>query len=141
MLITLPDYRRIYFTIHSLLIADSVNSHEASMLFSIYAAQILKRHYAISAQPVVGAAAYHLGLQAKTLVFGDYQAGCLQSTDSQHHCWVEAEGWIIDFMAPLFPVLVKRAGKEAKIDAWMMQKKTSQKPKKSLPKCKIKVIF
>jgi len=25
-------------------------------------------------------------------------------------------------MAPLFPVLVKRAGKEARIDPWMMQK-------------------
>ena len=45
MLITLADYRRIYSTIHSLLIADSVDSHEASMLFSVYGAQILKRHY------------------------------------------------------------------------------------------------
>ena len=42
MLITLADYRRIYSTIHSLLLADSVNSHEASMLFSVYGAQILK---------------------------------------------------------------------------------------------------
>ena len=122
MLITLPDYRRIYSTIHSLLIADSVNSHEASMLFSVYGAQILKRHYGIAAQPVVGSAAYHLGLQAKILAFGEYQSGHLQSNDSQHHWWVEADGWVIDFMAPLFPVLVKRSGKEAKIEPWMMQK-------------------
>ncbi|MFT7454602.1 MAG: hypothetical protein ACI9MN_001319, partial [Saprospiraceae bacterium] len=33
MLITPADYRRIYSTIHSLLLADSVDSHEASMLF------------------------------------------------------------------------------------------------------------
>ncbi len=122
MLITLADYRRIYSTIHSLLIADSVDSHEASMLFSVYGAQILKRHYGIAAQPVMGSAAYHLGLQAKVLAFGDYQAGQLKSSDSQHHWWIEADGYLIDFMAPLFSVLVKRAGKEARIDPWMMQK-------------------
>ena len=131
MLITLADYRRIYSTIHSLLIADSVNSHEASMLFSVYGAQILKRHYGIAAQPVVGSAAYHLGLQAKILAFGEYQSGHLQSNDSQHHWWVEADGWMIDFMAPLFPVLVKRSGKEAQIEAWMMQKPMA-KAKKTL---------
>ena len=131
MLITLADYRRIYSTIHSLLMADSVNSHEASMLFSVYSAQILKRHYGIAAQPVVGSAAYHLGLQAKILAFGEYQSGHLQSNDSQHHWWVEADGWMIDFMAPLFPVLVKRSGKEAQIEPWMMQK-PMEKAKKTL---------
>jgi hypothetical protein len=131
MLITLPDYRRIYSTIHSLLVADAVNSHDASLLFSVYGAQILKRHYGIAAQPVVGSAAYHLGLQAKILAFGEYQSGLLQSNDSQHHCWIEADGWMIDFMAPLFPVLVKRAGKEAKIEPWMMQKPL-EKAQKSL---------
>ena len=49
MLISLANYRRIYSTIHSLLIADSVNSHEASMLFSVYGAQILKRHFGMAA--------------------------------------------------------------------------------------------
>ncbi|MDC9719333.1 MAG: DUF2026 family protein [Gammaproteobacteria bacterium] len=131
MLITLPDYRRIYSTIHSLLLADEVGSHEASFLLSVYGAQILKRHYGIAAQPVVGSAAYHLGLQAKVLAFGEYKNGRLESHNQQHHCWVEADGWLIDFMAPLFPVLVKRAGKDAKIDAWMMQKPMA-KAKKTL---------
>ena len=101
------------------------------MLFSVYGAQILKRHFGIPAQPMVGAAAYHLGLQAKILTFGAYQAGTLQSSHSQHHWWVEADGWMLDFMAPLFPVLVKRAGKEAKVEPWMMQKSMA-KVKKSL---------
>ena len=85
MLISLANYRRIYSTIHSLLIADSVNGHEASMLFSVYGAQILKRHFGMAAQPIVGASVYHLGLQAKILAFGEYQGGHLQSSDSQHH--------------------------------------------------------
>ena len=131
MLIILADYRRIYSTIHSVLVADSVSSHDASMLFSVYGAQILKRHYGIAARPVVGSAAYHLGLQAKILAFGEYQSGHLQSNDRQHHWWVEADGWIIDFMAPLFPVLVKRSGKEAHIKPWMMQK-PMHKVKKTL---------
>ena len=101
------------------------------MLFSVYGAQILKRHFGIPAQPMTGAAAYHLGLQAKILTFGTYQAGTLQSSHSQHHWWVEADGWMLDFMAPLFPVLVKRAGKEAKVEPWMMQKSMA-KVKKSL---------
>jgi len=131
MLITLPDYRRIYSTIHSLLLADAVDSQAASFLFSVYGAQILKRHYGIAAQPVVGSAAYHLGLQAKVLAFGDYQNGRLESHENQHHCWVEADGWLIDFMAPLYPALVKRAGQSAKIDSWMMQKPLA-KAKKTL---------
>lgn len=131
MLITLPEYRRIYSTIHSLLVSDGVASQEASLLFSVYGAQILKRHFGFAAQPVVGAAAYHLGSQAKLLTLGAYQAGQLLSNDSQYHCWIEANGWIIDFMAPLFPQLVKRAGITANIGPWMLQK-SQTKAKSSL---------
>jgi len=131
MIITLPDYRRIYSTIHSLLLADGVASQDASLLFSVYAAQILKRHYGIAAQPIVGSAAFHLGLQAKLLTFGEYENGQLQSNANHYHCWVEADGWIIDFMAPLYPQLVKRAGQSANIEAFMFQKSAS-KAKKSL---------
>lgn len=131
MLITLPDYRRIYSTIHSLLISDRVASHEASLLFSVYGAQILKRHYGVAAQPMVGTAAFHLGLQAKLLTFGAVQTGQLASNESNYHCWVEADGWIIDFMAPLYPQLVKRAGLSTNIAPWMWQKQLS-KAKQSL---------
>ncbi len=131
MLITLADYRRIHSTIHSLLLADAVESEKASMLFSVYGAQILKRHYGLAAQPVAGCAAYHLGLQAKVLAFGELQTNQLTSSPNQHHWWVEVDGWLIDFMAPLFPVLVTRSGKEANIAAWMMQKPLA-KAKKSV---------
>ncbi|AYD04164.1 DUF2026 family protein [Neorhizobium sp. NCHU2750] len=102
MLIKQSDYHRIYRVINSLLVAANADPATASMYFSTFGAFILKQHYKLDAAPKGGLAAYRLG--DTTILFADHREdGYVTGTGENFHCWVEAEGWMIDFMAPALP--------------------------------------
>ena len=83
----------------------------------------MEKHYKIKAKPKAGLAAYHIGADNDAIVFGEYDAeGKLTGNGSSFHCWVEAKGWLIDFMAPTFPELYKKSGKKNSIPSNMLQK-------------------
>ena len=102
MLIKQSDYYRIYRVINSLLLNENANPATASMYFSTFGAFILKQHYKLDATPKGGLAAYNL--DGKLLLFADHRDdGYVTGAGENFHCWVEADGWVIDFMAPAFP--------------------------------------
>jgi hypothetical protein len=101
MLIRQSDYHRIYRIIHSLLVNEDANPATASMYFSTFGAFILKQHYKISAIPKGGLAAYNL--DGTVILFADHrEGGYVTGAGENFHCWIEADGWAIDFMAPDF---------------------------------------
>ncbi|MGE7367986.1 DUF2026 family protein [Neorhizobium sp. NPDC001467] len=102
MLIKQSDYHRIYKVIHSLLSANNADPATASMYFSTFGAFILEHNFKIKAKPKGGLAAYNLG--GTLMLFADHREdGFVTGAGDHFHCWVEAEGWAIDFMAPAFP--------------------------------------
>lgn len=102
MLIKQSDYHRIYRVIHSLLTANNADPATASMYFSTFGAFILEHHFKIKAKPKGGLAAYNL--DGAMLLFADHREdGYVTGAGENFHCWVEADGWAIDFMAPAFP--------------------------------------
>lgn len=102
MLITQSDYHRIYRVINSLLINENADPATASMYFSTFGAFILEHHFKVKAVPKSGLAAYNLG--GKHILFADQRDdGYVSGAGENFHCWVEADGWAIDFMAPAFP--------------------------------------
>ena len=101
MLIKQSDYHRIYRVINSLLINEAADPATACMYFSTFGAFILEQHYKIKAKPKGGLAAYNLG--GTLILFADYREdGYVTGAGENFHCWVEADGWVIDFMAPAF---------------------------------------
>lgn len=101
MLIKQSDYHRIYRVINSLLINENADPATACMYFSTFGAFILQQQYKIKAVPKGGLAAYNLG--GTLLLFGDHREdGYVTGAGENFHCWVEADGWAIDFMAPAF---------------------------------------
>ncbi len=101
MLIKQSDYHRIYKVINSLLINENANPATASMYFSTFGAFILEHHYKVDAKPKGGLAAYNL--EGKHILFADHREdGYVSGAGENFHCWVEADGWAIDFMAPAF---------------------------------------
>lgn len=101
MLIKQTDYHRIYRVINSLLISQNADPASASMYFSTFGAFILQQHYKVKAVPKGGLAAYNLG--GTVLLFADHREdGYVTGAGENFHCWVEADGWAIDFMAPAF---------------------------------------
>ena len=102
MLIKQSDYHRIYRVIHSLLSANNADPATAAMYFSSFGAFILEHHFKIKAKPKGGLAAYDLG--GTLMLFADHREdGYVTGAGENFHCWVEADGWAIDFMAPAFP--------------------------------------
>ncbi|NTF45727.1 DUF2026 family protein [Rhizobium rhizogenes] len=101
MLITQSDYHRIYRVINSLLINENANPATASMYFSTFGAFILEHHFKVKAKPKGGLAAYNLG--GKHILFADQREdGHVSGAGENFHCWIEADDWAIDFMAPAF---------------------------------------
>lgn len=120
MLIKQSDYHRIYRVINSLLVNENADSSTASMYFSTFGAFILEHHYKVKAKPKGGLAAYNLG--GVKLLFADHREdGHVTGAGENFHCWVEAEGWAIDFMAPAFT----QAAAELSVPARMFQKPLS----------------
>lgn len=101
MLIKQTDYHRIYRVINSLLVAENADPSTASMYFATFGAFVLKQHYKVNATPKGGLAAYNLG--GSVLLFADHRDdGYVTGAGENFHCWIEADGWAIDFMAPAF---------------------------------------
>jgi hypothetical protein len=102
MLIKQSDYHRIYRVIHSLLVNENADPATASMFFSTFGAFILNQHFKCGAVPRGGLAAYNL--DGKVILFADHREdGYVTGAGENFHCWVEAQGWAIDFMSPAFP--------------------------------------
>ncbi len=117
MLIKQTDYHRIYRVINSLLINENADPATASMYFSTFGAFILEHHYKVKAKPKGGLAAYNL--DGKLILFADHRDdGHVTGAGENFHCWVEADGWAIDFMAPAF----SQAAREIAVPSKMFQR-------------------
>ena len=79
--------------------------------------------YKIKANPVAGAAAFAVHAPTGTVsTFGYLVADELESSNDAFHCWVEAEGVVLDFMAPLFRESLKTYGHNVPVPRRMFQK-------------------
>lgn len=117
MLIKQTDYHRIYRVINSLLVNENADPATAAMYFSTFGAFILKQHYKLDAAPKGGLAAYNL--DGKVILFADHREdGFVTGAGENFHCWIEVNGWAIDFMAPTF----SESAKELSIPAKMFQR-------------------
>ncbi len=114
MLIKQSDYHRIYKVINSLLVNENADPATAAMYFSTFGAFILKQHYKLDATPKGGLAAYNL--DGTVILFADHREdGFVTGAGENFHCWVEADGWAIDFMAPAFSESAKNLSVPSKM--------------------------
>lgn len=119
MLLKWTDYCRIYRVINSVVENEGGDPSKSCLFFSAFASYILSAHYGIDAYPKAGLAAYHLGGDNDVLLFGEKQSGSVTGDGDAFHCWVEADGWALDFMAPAFSKLSRD---DVDIPARMFQK-------------------
>ena len=122
MLIKLNDYKRIYKVINSVTKNEGADPAHACLYFSAFGSYILNNHYKLKAEPRAGLAAYHLGNDNELLMFAEAHEGGVSAEGDAFHCWVEVNGWAIDFMAPAFSEL--KSG-DIEIPAKMFQQNLS----------------
>jgi len=122
LLIKLKDYERIYRVISSVMKSEGADPAHACTFFSVFGCHILQHHYNVEAIPRCGLAAFYVGGEREVLCFGDLTQRGLTANGSNFHCWIEVNGWVIDFMAPEFRKLF---GTGFPIPAKMFQKRLS----------------
>jgi hypothetical protein len=126
-LIPLKDYERIFKTTYSILKSENAKIESSCIYFSIFGANILKEHYKLDAKVHAGIAGYKVGSGEKNvLMFAEIDGDNLACTQNGFHCWVEVDGWFLDFMAPIFPNVMKASGSNESCKAMMMQKNLDQ---------------
>lgn len=117
-------YLRIFRVLKSVFDGTGINTAHPSIFFSIAGAHLVEQFYKKRCQPVAGAAFYKVDDSAGTiLTFADRQANndSLSSTKG-FHCWTFCEGYIVDFMAPLFPESLQASGAAGSCSRKMFQK-------------------
>ena len=128
LVIPLLDYQRIFRVINSVVTSLGNDSNENCLFFSVAGAAILQRFYGKEARVLVGSAYYLLddatsGVLALTkFEDGQLDKGITESGPDGFHAWLECEGKVIDFQAPVFPEALHRTGIQARIPRKMFQK-------------------
>lgn len=125
--ITLAEYERLFRVIHAVVSNESEAPAKASLFFAIAGAYVMGRHHRLKAVcPVAGSAGYNLqSPNNPPLVFGTTAGDKLVSDIDHFHCWIEADGWIVDLTAPLFDAMLPSEQKRGTIPPLMFQKPAS----------------
>lgn len=124
-LLPLADYQRIYQVIYSVLEASgSARTHRACSFFASVGALILRERYGLKATISMGSMALMVDEATANVVVYGRQEGDGWAYDSEgFHAWVECEGWLIDFMAPIMTVALKEVGASFNVPRKMLQKR------------------
>lgn len=121
----LPDYQRIYQVIYSVLDASEIAvTHRACIFFAAVGTMILRSHYRLPATISAGCMALMLDEQkANVMVYGREEDGVFVNDKDAFHAWVECDGWLIDFMAPIMGVAMHEDGRDWHVPCRMLQKR------------------
>lgn len=122
-LISMPDFERIFRTVHGMLLQENSNPALACDFFSVVAASILNIHHGIECGAMAGFAAYKFDNTADLTVFGAIEGGTLTSNIDGYHCWVQCKNWVLDFTLPLLPETLAAHGTPKNVERRMFQKR------------------
>jgi hypothetical protein len=92
-----------------ILVAEKADIAASCLFFGIIGESILNRHYKIGAKAVVGSAAFNLG-GPKSIAYANPEGESLSVGKDNFHCWVEANGWFLDFSSLVFPEIMTSLG-------------------------------
>jgi hypothetical protein len=122
--LALPDYQRIYQVIYSVLEASGgAKTHRACLFFATAGMLILREHYKLQATLCVGSMALMVDEdKASVVVYGRKEGDEWIYDSNGFHAWVECNGWLIDFMAPIMAMALKEDGVGIDVPRNMLQK-------------------
>jgi len=124
-LLPLADYQRIYQVAYSVLEASDVAiTHRACLFFATVGVLILREHYRLPATISAGCMAMMVNeAGSNVLLYGREENGTFVSDTDAFHAWVECDGWLVDFMAPIMGVSLRADGHKWPVPRRMLQKR------------------
>lgn len=127
--IALADYQRIYEVAYSVLENSGIAAtHRACIFFAAAGTLILRERYGLQATISAGSLALMVDEEtANVVAYGREESGLFVSDKNAFHAWVECDGWLIDFMAPIMGVTLKDDGRDNTIPRRMLQKSLAER--------------
>lgn len=124
-LLALPDYQRIYQVVFSVLETSGIAlTHRACIFFATAGAQLMREQYKLSASISAGCMALMVDeVKANVVIYGRERDGAFVGEDDAFHAWVECDGWLIDFMAPIMGESLRADGHTWDVPRRMLQKR------------------
>ena len=102
-------------------------THRACIFFATVGASILREHYNLPATISAGKMAIMVDDdQAHVAVYGREENGTYVNDERAFHAWVECDGWLIDFMAPIMGIALREDSVDWKVPRRMLQKPMSE---------------
>ena len=128
-LLSLVDYQRIYQVIYSVLEASEIaTTHRSCIFFAATGMMILREHYRLPATLSAGCLALMPSEQQSSLVvYGRLEDGAFVNDENAFHAWIECDGWLIDFMAPIMGIALREDGHDFSIPRYMLQKRLEER--------------
>lgn len=128
--LAIADYARIHAVARAVLAGLGESSATKSCIFfSLIGAYLLERRHRRSARPMAGAAFYAVEVASddslEVLTYARFEDDGVVSDYESFHCWVECDGWAIDFMAPLFGDLLREQKRPVNAPPQMFQRPLS----------------
>ncbi|WP_050479133.1 DUF2026 family protein [Herbaspirillum rhizosphaerae] len=123
-LLPFVDYQRIFQVVYSVLQASEIAiTHRACVFFTAAGTLILRDHYHLPATISAGCMALMVHEEkTNVLVYGRKEDGNFVFDRDAFHAWVECDGWLIDFMAPIMGIALREDGVDWNIPRKMLQK-------------------
>lgn len=123
-LIKLVDYQQIFRVVHSVSEAVGNTAGKACLFYNIIGAALLEVNYKKKAQPVMGSAFFAIHEPSATVLAYSHKRaqGEISNNSEAFHCWIQSEGYIVDFTAPVFRESLKEQGLPYGIPRRMFQK-------------------
>lgn len=124
-LLPLSDYQRIYQVAYSVLETTGIaTTHRACLFFAGVGTLILRERYKLPATISAGLMAMMLDPATSTVMFyGRKQEDEYAADGDAFHAWVECNGWLIDFMAPIMGLALREDGHRMVVPSLMLQKR------------------
>ena len=117
------DYVRAHRVVRAMVEVEGRDPAEACLLYSLAGSEILRRHFGLPAQAVVGAFALRVDVAGLSLMkFGEEASEGLGSHSGAFHSWIECGGYLVDLLAPLYGNAKDQAGGSHEIPSRMFQR-------------------
>lgn len=128
-LLPLPDYQRVYQVIYSVLQASGIaTTSRACVFFASAGATLLREHYGLPATISAGCMALMVEEAcAQVVVYGRKTDNGFVADIEAFHAWVECDGWLIDFMAPIMGIALRADGHDWQIPRRMLQRRLAHR--------------
>jgi Protein of unknown function (DUF2026) len=118
----MAEYNRIHQIVHGAIKGEG-HVERGCTFFALVGSYLLNKHYDINASAVAGGFALCVADGPKCIFYGKNEGGTFNWGDDGFHMWVQTEGHIIDFMAPIYAESFAIAQPDIVIPRKMFQKR------------------